>query len=154
MGFINSVGLAQHIHRNVVRWSRASLEQLGGGEQELRRDRPAPNSQTLFRVYLDNWDEVRKVDKALCLEVEGKPSVHQLALRQQHSDLELPRHPKKAVESSCVAEVQGALLDGRAGVAYAKPAKLLKYLGLGWELVRSGYASLKELQVVAGGFVR
>ena len=112
MGFINSVGLAQHIHRNVVRWSRAGLEQLGGGEQELRRDRPAPHSQTLFRVYLDNWDEVRKVDKALCLEVEGKPSVHQLALRQQYSDLELPRHPKKAVESSCVAEVQGALLDG------------------------------------------
>lgn len=153
MGFINSVGLAQHIHRNVVRWSRAGLEQLGGGEQELRRDRPAPHSQTLFRVYLDNWDEVRKVDKALCLEVEGKPSVHQLALRQQYSDLELPRHPKKAVESSCVAEVQGALLDGRTGVAYAKPAKLIKYLGLGWELVRSGYASLKELQVVAVGFV-
>jgi site-specific DNA-cytosine methylase len=129
------------------------LEQLGGGEQELRRDRPAPHSQTLFRVYLDNWDEVRKVDKALCLEVEGKPSVHQLALRQQYSDLELPRHPKKAVESSCVAEVQGALLDGRTGVEYAKPAKLIKYLGLGWELVRSGYASLKELQVVEVGFV-
>ena len=60
MGWANSVGLAQHVHRNVVRWS---MEQQGlGGEGELRRDRPATVSQTMFRVYLDNWDQVCKLD--------------------------------------------------------------------------------------------
>ena len=93
------------------------------------------------------------MDKQLVGEVEGKPSVQQLALRQQYSDLELPRHPKKSVEGACVAEIQGALLDGRAGVAYAKPEKILKYMGLAWELVTKGEASLKELQVVTGGLV-
>lgn len=153
MGFINSVGLAQHIHRNVVRWSLAKQNPNSGGERELRRDRPAPFHQDVFRVYLDNWDQIRKVDSNLVRDVEGLPSAEQLALRQQYELLQLPRHPKKAVESSCVAEVQGALLGGRAGVAYAKPDKVLKYLGLGWELVRRGEASMKELQVVAGGFV-
>lgn len=152
MGFINSVGLAQHMHRNVVRWSLAGA-QLGAGERELRRDRPAPLGDTLFRVYLDNWDELKKVDKALCAEVEGKPSAHQLALRQQYMEVQLPRHPKKSVEAADTAEIQGALLDGRAGVAYAKPEKILKYMGLGWELVQRGRASMKELQVVSGGFV-
>ena len=38
------------------------------------------------------------------------------------------------------------------GLAYAKREKILKYMGLGWELVNRGKASLRELQVVAGGF--
>eukprot|EP00435_Cladocopium_sp_Y103_P050034 s2053_g15.t1 len=152
MGFINAVGLAQHIHRNVVRWALRSGD-LGDGDQELRRDRPAPHCKEMYRVYLDNWDQIKKVDTHLAAEVEGRPTAQQLALRQTYLDLELPRHPKKAVEMASVAEVQGALLDGRAGVAYAKPEKVMKYLGLGWELVKRGKASLRELQVVAGGFV-
>lgn len=153
MGFINSVGLAQHIHRNVIRWTLDKATPGEGGERELRRDRPAPVHADMFRVYLDNWDQIRKVDKALVSEVEGTPSVEQLALRHQYSELELPRHPRKSVESSCKTEVQGALLDGRSGVAFAKPEKVLKYLGLGWELVKRDRASMRELQVVAGGFV-
>eukprot|EP00435_Cladocopium_sp_Y103_P008139 s339_g2.t1 len=153
MGFINSVGLAQHIHRNVVRQSLAEANLGFGGERELRRDRPAPLGKELFRVYLDNWDEVRKVDREFADEIEGKPSLQQLAIRQRYLDVRLPRHPKKSVESSCIAEIQGALLDGRAGVAYAKPEKILKYMTLAWELIQRGTASLRELQIVAGGLV-
>eukprot|EP00435_Cladocopium_sp_Y103_P018222 s1737_g4.t1 len=152
MGFLNSVGIAQHVHRNVVRWSHNDLDKDHKGH-ELRRDRPAPVSRELYRVYLDNWDLIKKVDKLLVDEVEGRPSAAQLALRQQYLDLDIPRHPKKSVDSQTVAEIQGALLNGREGVAHAKPEKLLKYLGLGWELVQRGQASIRELQVVAGGFV-
>ena len=120
MGFVNSVGLAQHIHRNVVRLAKTAGGEQHGGAEELRRDRPAPVSRELIRVYLDDWDEVRKVDTTLWAEVEGVPSVQQLAVRQQYSELELPHHPKKAVESSCLAEVQGALLDGGAGLCEAR----------------------------------
>ena len=83
-------------------------------------------------MYWDNWDEIRKVDRQLVAKVEGRPFAHQLALRQTYLELELPCHPKKAAEGACKAEIQGALLDKRAGVAYAKPDKILKYLGLGW----------------------
>ena len=151
MGWNNSVGLAQRIHRNVVQWSMGFTNH--GAEQELRRDRTAPSSSRMRRVYLDNWDEIRRVDKDLVAEVEGVPSLHQMALRQQYECLEVPRHPKKAVESSLQAEIQGAILDGDAGVAYAKPSKILKYMGLAWELVQRGRSTLKELQVVTGGLV-
>ena len=115
MGWSNSVGLAQHIHRNIVEWSMTGL-QAGFGEQELRRDRTTPLVPRMHRVYLDNWDEIRRVDKHLVEEVEGAPSPHQLALRHQYELLDVPRHPKKSVESSCQAEIQGAILEGQAGV--------------------------------------
>ena len=40
MGYVNSVGIAQHIHRNVVLRSMGSLSPPMGGEVELRRDKP------------------------------------------------------------------------------------------------------------------
>eukprot|EP00438_Fugacium_kawagutii_P005555 Skav232226 [mRNA] locus=scaffold286:249647:254238:- [translate_table: standard] len=153
MGFANSVGLAQHIHRNVVRWSAPYTPEGTGSERELRRDRPGTLSRELFRVYLDNWDALCKVDRELADEVVGHPTAHQLSLRHQYAELALPRHPKKAVEASTKAEIQGAILDGQQGVAYAKPAKVLKYLGLAWELVVRQAATLRELQVVTGGLV-
>ena len=79
MGFANSVGIAQHIHRNVVKWSHSS------GEKELRRDKPPTISKDMFRVYLDNWDEVRKVDASFAAEIEGQPSPAQVALRHRYS---------------------------------------------------------------------
>eukprot|EP00438_Fugacium_kawagutii_P023208 Skav215677 [mRNA] locus=scaffold278:111881:120662:- [translate_table: standard] len=153
MGFANSVGLAQHVHRNVVRWASPYTPPGTGAERELRRDRPGTVSQEMFRVYLDNWDAVCKVDAHLAQDVTGVPTAHQLSLRHQYSQLALPRHPKKAVEASSVAEIQGAIFDGVAGIAYAKPGKILKYMGLAWEVLIRNAATLRELQVVAGGLV-
>lgn len=153
MGFLNSVGLAQHIHRNVVRWCAPYVPSGTGAERELRRDRPGTISSEAFRVYLDNWDAVCKVDQHLVDDVLGTPTAHQLALRQQYAQLSLPRHPKKAVESATKAEIQGAIFDGVKGVAFAKPAKVAKYFGLAWQLVQQQTATLKEIQVVTGGLV-
>lgn len=117
----------------------------------MHRDRPLPQSQELYRIYLDNWDEIRKVDVELVHAIEGEPSDHQEALRLQYAKLQLPRHPKKSVQSALTAEVQGALIDGKRGVAYAKPDKVLKYMGLTWEMIQHGPATQRELQVVTGG---
>ena len=70
----------------------------------------------------------------------------------QYAKLQLPRHPKKSVQSALTAEVQGALIDGKRGVAYAKPDKVLKYMG-SWEMIQHGRATQRELQVVTGGLV-
>ena len=56
VGFINSVSIAQHIHRNVVRRTLGSLQQPMGGHQEIRRDRVYNGHPNLFRIYLDNFD--------------------------------------------------------------------------------------------------
>ena len=40
MGFLNSVPIAQHIHRNIVRRCMGDLRPPKGAEGELRRDRP------------------------------------------------------------------------------------------------------------------
>ena len=45
------------------------------------------------------------------------------------------------MESSSLAEIQGALVDGIAGVVTAKPDKVLKYLGLAWEIAQRGWVS-------------
>ena len=93
------------------------------------------------------------MDKLLAAEIEGQPSPDQQAMRETYASCELPRHPKKAVEGALKAEIQGAIIDGTAGVAYAKPDKILKYFGLAWELVQRGSATRRELQVIAGGLV-
>lgn len=153
MGFCNSVAIAQHIHRGVV--SKVSQEgsQAFPNHSELRRDKPLPTSSVLHRIYLDNFDALECVDQATAALIAGTPSAEVLSLRHQYETLGLPRHPKKAVERACRAEVQGALVLGDVGIVIPKPQKLWQYLHLGLELLSRGSVKLKELQVVTGGLV-
>ena len=153
MGFINSVAIAQHVHRRVISQALFSGELLASRHQEIRRDRVSSRADHLFRVYLDNFDELRKVDKRVAGLIEGTPSQWTLAIRETYATLGLPRHPKKAVEQAVAAEVQGAWVDGSRGTATPKAAKVAKYLGLACQAIVDGRASLKELQVIGGGFV-
>eukprot|EP00438_Fugacium_kawagutii_P015634 Skav224367 [mRNA] locus=scaffold4379:21809:25230:- [translate_table: standard] len=153
MGFVNSVAIAQHIHRRVIRKSMGSFPHGLGGQDELRRDRFFPQGHHLFRVYLDNYDELAKVDGHLADLIQGTPSPVVTHIRQTYSQSGLPRHPKKSTEQQLRAEVQGAWFDGMAGTCSAKPSKVAKYAALALQLVLQGSASLKELQVVGGGLV-
>ena len=153
MGFLNSVAIAQHIHRNIVRRSMGDLRPPRGAEGELRRDKPFSHRPDLYRVYLDNFDELRKLDRRTYDQVRGTPSHAILALREAYAQGGLPTHPKKTVEQEACAEVQGAWIDGINGTMSAKPSKIAKYVRLGLEVLRLGKASQKELQVVCGGLV-
>ena len=153
MGWLNSVSIAQHIHRNVVRASVLRLNPWQGGEHEIRKDKAFPKGNNLYRVYLDNFDQLEVVDSKVAKLIQGQPSTEVLALRQEYEALGLPRHPKKAVSRQARAEVQGALVMGDVGIAIPKPAKIMQYVFLCLELLRRGETKLKELQVVVGGFV-
>ena len=153
MGFKNSVSLAQHVHRAMVR--RAG-DQMGGGlkpEQEVRKDRPFSSATTLRRVYLDNFDSLEKMDKRTAEFLRGEPSASILALRSEYERWGVPRHPKKGVARSLKAEVQGAIIDGVRGIAYPKPAKVLKYAQLGSFVLGEKRCTPKQIQVVGGGFM-
>eukprot|EP00438_Fugacium_kawagutii_P015127 Skav226488 [mRNA] locus=scaffold744:92997:96548:- [translate_table: standard] len=153
MGFLNSVGIAQRIHRNVVRRAMGSPYPLMGGECELRRDRPPSSAPQLFRVYLDNFDMLTKVNRRFADMVAGKvdPAVQQL--RQAYLEAGLPIHPKKSTLQQTQAEVQGAWVNGSSGTITAKPSKMVKYISLIFQALRRGSVSQRELQVIGGGMV-
>ena len=153
IGFRNSVGIAQHIHRNVIRHALANALPPISGEGEMRKDRAATSCKASYRIYLDNFDAICKVDPDTAAQIEGKPGLLSLLAREAYSEAKLTRHPGKSVCQAEVAEVQGALVDGRRGIAYPKPAKVGIYVSLGLELLRRGVATQKEMQVVCGGFV-
>ena len=153
MGFLNSVAVAQHVHRNVVRRCMGSLHPPVGAEGELRRDRTFSQKSHLFRVYLDNFDELKKMDRRTYELVRGTTSDVVQGLRETYAEAGLPTHPKKSVQQEAQAEVQGAWVDGERGTMSAKPSKVARYVRLVLEVLRLGKASQKELQVVCGGLV-
>ena len=135
MGFKNSVALAQHIHRYIARQALANCGL--GGELEARKDRTFSTGDPLFRIYLDNFDELKKVSKGMAEAIAGKVSPLVSSLREEYSMLGVPRHLKKAVSSQLRAEVQGAIIDGRQGIAFPKPEKVLRYSLLTQQLLDS-----------------
>eukprot|EP00438_Fugacium_kawagutii_P032009 Skav201743 [mRNA] locus=scaffold2498:423455:425999:+ [translate_table: standard] len=151
MGFKNSVGLAQHIHRLIARQAvvRAGL----GGQNEIRKDKSFTRANPLFRIYLDNFDELRQVSKGHAAAIAGEVSPLISCLREEYAMLKVPRHPKKSVASQLKAEVQGAIVDGHSGIAYPKPEKVLKYALLTVQLLEEKDCNQKQAQIVGGGLV-
>ena len=152
MGFLNSVSIAQHVHRNIVTWSQQANKVLGG-ECEMRKDRVSSGARNQYRVYLDNFDLVERFDPATPDTVRGRVAQAVQDLREQYASQGIPRHPNKAVVRAPVAEIQGAIIDGVEGFAQPKAGKVTLYCRLAVMLVDRGCCTLKELQVVCGGFV-
>eukprot|EP00438_Fugacium_kawagutii_P028950 Skav223615 [mRNA] locus=scaffold1522:89108:92881:- [translate_table: standard] len=151
MGFKNSVALAQHVHRVLTKGALSSLGM--GGEHEMRKDKGHSSSNPLFRIYLDNFDELRKVSSAWSHTLSGQVSPLVSSLRDEYASRGVPRHPKKAVCSSLKAEVQGGIVDGRLGLIYPKPEKVLKYAMLTKMLLQQRTCTQKQMQIVGGGLV-
>ena len=158
MGFLNSVSLAQHVHRNLVAWSGDKVvtdETIGvnAPEAELRKDRAHPVGSPLWRVYLDNYDLLEKVKATSMVNLEGSCAPGVLALRQEYEVWGVPRNTKKAVQRSTRCELQGATVDGVEGIAYPRESKIGKYFGLAYTLCQMERAHQKQWQVACGGLV-
>ena len=153
MGFKNIVSIAQHVHRNIVKWAGRRGGMLSDSSSELRKDRPFSFANPLVRIYLDNYDQLEKVDRRTAAMVAGKPSTETLALRAEYESWGIPNHPKKTVCRQSQAEVQGASIDGELGIATPKREKVLKYIQLAYLLLQEGRATQKQAQVVGGGLV-
>eukprot|EP00438_Fugacium_kawagutii_P010590 Skav221627 [mRNA] locus=scaffold4037:51236:58385:+ [translate_table: standard] len=152
MGFLNSVSLAQHVHRNLVAWSRGSPHD-NAPEAELRKDMPFSYNSVNWRVYLDNFDLLEKVQATDMVETQQHCPAGVLSLREGYELWKVPRNLKKSVTRSHHCEVQGATVDGVMGVAFPREAKLAKYFGLAVQLLAAGRGTQKQWQVVCGGLV-
>ena len=157
MGFLNSVSLAQHVHRNLTRYSSLRLDpddhDQGAPERELRKDRQFPAASSMWRIYLDNYDLLEKVESITAMNLKGTAAAGALALRQEYEEWGVPRNIKKSVERSLKCEVQGATVDGLEGMAYPRESKVAKYFALALSLVEKVTVTQKECQVVCGGLV-
>ena len=157
MGFLNSVSLAQHVHRNLVNFTAgAGTGEVGdqnAPEKELRKDRSFPKTNPLWRIYLDNYDLLERVESTQLCTLEGTLAPGANALREQYDLWDIPRNIKKSVQRSTKCEVQGATVDGIAGVAYPRESKLCKYFSLALQLLNRSMARQKQWQVVCGGLV-
>ena len=155
MGFLNSVSLAQHVHRNLVHWSSEAGGAAGVNtpEQELRKDRSFTVSNPAWRVYLDNYDLPERVEATELTAKRGTVAPGVLSLRQEYEHWEVPRNKKKSVERALRAEMQGATVDGERGVAYPREVKLGRYFVLALKLMAESAGTQKQWQVVCGGLV-
>lgn len=75
MGFLNSVSLAQHVHRQLVLKSGQdeAFQGANAAAAAVRKDRSLPTGQALWRVYLDNYDLLEKVQTTDMVSVQGTP---------------------------------------------------------------------------------
>ena len=155
MGFLNSVSLAQHVHRNLVLGSRlpGQLDFENPAEAEIRKDLPFTSGVSCWRVYLDNYDLLEKVEATRMVELEGQAPAGVLALRHEYERWSVPRNVKKSVVRSSHCEVQGATIDGELGVAFPRESKLAKYFSLSLQLAFSKRATQRQWQVALGGLV-
>ena len=156
MGYLNSVSLAQHVHRNLVLASGRHLPEVSGvncPQGELRKDLAFPDCEPRWRVYLDNYDLLERVEATQLVEMEGTEAPGVAALKAEYECWQVPRNLKKSVARSSLAELQGAQVDGIFGVAYPKEEKLLKYMVATLQLCEAGQATKRQLQVACGGLV-
>ena len=152
MGFINSVGLAQHVHRVLVQRSSPALE-LDIPSREIRKDLPLPEAESSWRVYLDNYDLLEKIPLEAIGNMEGSIASEVDGLRGAYLNVGMPRHEGKSVSRQVTAEVQGAIIDGKRGLAYPKGAKLVKYVVMALLLTSRASCAQRQMQVICGGLV-
>lgn len=152
MGFKNSVALAQHVHRYILKQALRQT-QLQGSEAEPRKDKSFSVANPVHRIYLDNFDELERCSQDAARTIQGKASPLVQNLQDSYAALGVPRHPKKAVARQPKAEVQGAIVDGVLGVARPKVDKVLKYAFSSKLLLDQNTCTQKQVQVIGGGFV-
>ena len=152
MGFINSVGIAQHVHRVLVQRSvPRPLRDLAS--REIRKDAPLPDTSSAWRVYLDNYDLLEKFPRECLVEHRGTVAPEVMGLRGAYESVGMPRHEGKSVSREVKAEVQGAIVDGAKGLAYPKGGKLIKYTVMAILFCQLSYCSQRQAQVICGGLV-
>lgn len=153
MGFLNSVSIAQHVRRNLVQWSQVDGQTIHPTDGELRKDRPFTQHNPAWRVYLDNYDLLERVEASGLTEHQGSLAPGVVALRNEYQRWDVPRNVKKAVSRSTLCEVEGATVDGVKGLAFPREQKLARYISLAFSLASLPVATQRQWQVVCGGLV-
>ena len=158
MGWVNAVGLFQHLHR------RLGLGVPPGGaghsgEIEWRRDRPIPSSAVTedggwVQFYLDDFDCPEFVDKDVWKRFQGTVSSAHSKQKQayKHVGVEVSEDKSHVREPRVVR--MGAEIDGVLGYIGPPSEKILETGWLCIWLLSQVYVGVKPLLMALGRLVR
>eukprot|EP00438_Fugacium_kawagutii_P024835 Skav205737 [mRNA] locus=scaffold1496:189452:197472:+ [translate_table: standard] len=132
MGWKSAVTLVQAAVRKIV-YGLCRVPR----ETEVRKDMPLPGTRDLSVVYLDNFDELRRLRKFGEGLSEGTISEYHQRFITVCDQLGLGRNEAKQLVMSLTGGIQGGELDGETGVLKVASDKLRNFLCLSLGLLGS-----------------
>ena len=133
MGWISSVAVIQSIVRSLV-FDSSSIPL----SSEVAKTKPIPDEDDLTVIYLDSYDELRRLDRG-CKEVlGGKPSDRHERFLKTCQKRGLPLNEGKRVIAATKGTLQGGELDGEIGIHGLARDKMAQLLGLGAAMLAHG----------------
>lgn len=145
MGWINSVSLMQTVVRQLV-----FVESGIPFESEISKMKRFPDDSSASLVYLDSYDEIRKVDETYKHLLEGEESERHKRFRATCREYGLSLNTGKRLVGAVKGSLQGGILDGEKGVFHTAPEKQASLIGFGLMLLSQEEVTEFELRHFAG----
>ena len=130
MGWISSVAVIQTIVRSLV-FNEAEVPE----SSEIAKTKPLPKDSDLTVIYLDSFDQLRKLEASCEEALKGKLSKRHEKFLQVCKKRGLPLNEAKRLVASTKGALQGGELDGKKGLYGLAKSKMASILGLGAALL-------------------
>lgn len=145
MGWLSSVAVVQAIVRCLV-FDHASVPR----HSEITKVRRIPDSEDLTVIYLDSFDELRRLEKDCADSLDEKMSDRHARFLQVCREKGLPLNESKRPVAATQGTLQGGLLDGKVGRYGLSPDKMASLMGLAASLAGHGVWTEFMLRHVVG----
>ena len=145
MGWINSVSLMQSVVRTLV-FEESQIPE----SSEISKMKRFPEDNSASLVYLDSYDELRKVQKEAAAILRGESSERHQRFTSTCRRFGLALNEGKRLVGSMLGSLQGGMIDGERGTFGASPDKLSNLVGYGAMLLSLDKVSEFELRHFTG----
>eukprot|EP00435_Cladocopium_sp_Y103_P025601 s2795_g6.t1 len=145
MGWLSAASLTQAIVRHLV----FNLSKVPA-TTELRKTADFPAGARVSVIYLDSFDELRKVSKGCRAVLKGEMSEHHQAFKATCERLGLPLNDGKRVVAATEGALQGGEVDGVEGFFRLPANKQAQLVGLSLALLVADTVTEFELRHWAG----
>ena len=145
MGWINSVSLMQSVVRTLV-FEESDIPVTS----EISKMKRFPEDTSASLVYLDSYDELRKIQKEATSILQGESSDRHKRFTATCNRFGLALNEGKRLLGSLVGNLQGGMIDGERGTFAASPDKLSSLVGYGAMLLSLDQVSEFELRHFTG----
>ena len=126
MGWLNAVSTIQSVVRSLV-FDGAEIPE----DSEVAKIKKLPSTDDLTVIYLDSYDEVRRLDRQCAEILEGQASARHLHFKALCEKKGLPLNEAKRVIGATRGTLQGGILDGDKGWYKLESKKQVDLVGLG-----------------------
>ena len=145
MGWLNSVALMQTVVRSLV-FGMSQVPETS----EVSKLKWFPDEDSVSVVYLDSFDELRKVKAGYRAVLEGRPSHRHQRFVNTCNSLKLPLNNAKKLVGAVHGSLQGGDFDGQDGIFESSHDKKLGVMTLGAAILATGSATEFELRHFVG----